>query len=90
MWADLGLDELLPLGPKVKDVLPRRGSDDERADLPQEGEVDNLEALLQELADFDAVHLQPGEEESAKQGKEKKRRRVQNEWKWGQSRQDDS
>lgn len=84
VWADLGLEELLPMGTKVKDGLPGRDHEGERAHLPQKGEVDNLDAVLQELDDFDAVHLQSGEDRNAKQGKEKKRRRVQDEWKWGQ------
>jgi hypothetical protein len=83
VWADLGLEELLPLGAKVKDGLPRKEADEEREHLPQEGEVDNFDAVLQELDDFDAVHLHPGEEDSVKQVKEKKRRRVQDDWRWG-------
>lgn len=87
IWADLGLEELLPNGAKVKDGLPRHVSNNDRADLPQEGEAYDTEQVLRELEEFDATHMQSGEEDSVKTGKEKKKRRVQNDWKWGQSAQ---
>lgn len=84
IWADLGLEELIPQGAKIKDGLPRHVRDSDRAHLPQEGESHDTEQILRELEEFDAAHMQSGEEDNIQTGKEKKKRRVENDWKWGQ------
>ncbi|UZJ54048.1 hypothetical protein CBS101457_003368 [Exobasidium rhododendri] len=86
VWADLGLEELLPSGAKVKHNAVLRDLDGDRADLPQAGESmlsdATVEAILQEMEDFEAED----EEVELQQEKSKRTRRMQHEWKWGQPR----
>ena len=81
VWADLGLEELLPVGPSVKGERLQG----ERADLPPASDGQDMQAVLQDLAEFDAVHLHLGEDDGTTRDKGKKGRRAQEQWKWGQS-----
>lgn len=84
VWADLGLEELLPQRDSVRDSSLCSDSETERAYLPQEGEISNVEIVLQEMEEFESQLPTGDEDTGAVEKDKKKKRRVQKEWQWGQ------
>lgn len=91
VWADLGLEELMPAGGNLKDRVASRELENEQAYLPNTGDLlpsdISVEAILQELEEFDVANFDSTQDEEEMQDRSDKRaRRSQPEWKWGQSR----